>query len=67
MTQNIHDQLKAAQDSNSRMADAAIESLRRAVICALTPLSTANKNRVLLALHIDIDAQLEALETETHD
>ena len=67
MPQSIHGQVKAAQDDNSRMADAAIESLRRALLCALTPLSTANKNRVLLALHVDIDMQLEALETTTHD
>ena len=67
MPQSIHGQVKAAQDDNSRMADAAIESLRRALLCALSPLSTANKNRVLLALQAGIAGTLEGLETTTHD
>lgn len=33
---------------------------------ALTNLSTAEKNRVLLALHQQIADQLTALETDTH-
>ena len=44
-----------------------LEELLRKLVCVLTPLDTADKNRVLLALQSGVTATLEALETETHD
>jgi hypothetical protein len=51
----------------SPTARAGLEEITRHLTCALTPLDTANKNRVLLALQAEITATLEALETITHD
>lgn len=41
--------------------------LAEQIAVALIPLSTADRNRVLLSLSAWIIAQLEALETDTHD
>ena len=51
----------------SPVARAGLEELLRKLVCVLTPLDTADKNRVLLALQSGITATLESLETETHD
>jgi hypothetical protein len=53
----------ARLDLGGDLARSVTEALVRSVAGALQPLSTADKNRVLLALSAFLGTQLEALET----
>ena len=55
----------ADQEPRPINGEAIAASLARTVSTAVNPLSTADKNRVLLALAALIASQLEALETNT--
>ena len=57
----------ATTTPDERMTRAAVAHLSIHLENTLRPLTNADRNRVLLALHAQIGEQLDALATTTHD